>query len=219
MDGTGQLLSQFADEFPRHLSPEIVSYPPDQTLGYEQLLHLLPRSLAPTFMIAESFSGPLAVMAASRDQSVRALVLVASFLCCPVAIPVRRLVSFIPSRLFGWSMPDWMLRQLFWGNTASQSDLDRFREVSRIVAPEVLAHRLAEILRVDVRQAFSSSKIPVLYLQGTKDQLVPRGAFSVIREQLPSVEVETFDAPHFILQCRPKEAAARITTFLHRLTQ
>src|SRR4051812_12496722 len=60
-----------------HLPPQIrpiaVNYPPDQPLDYAQLLPLVLAALPedqPFVLLGESFSGPLAIMAAARARRV-----------------------------------------------------------------------------------------------------------------------------------------------------
>src|SRR5713226_3154653 len=90
MDGTGKLFTSFERQLSPELHPRIISYPPDRVLGYQQLLGEIRVSPGPFAIVAESFSGPLAIELASRYANrLCALVLVASF--------VRN-----PSTLAGW---------------------------------------------------------------------------------------------------------------------
>jgi pimeloyl-ACP methyl ester carboxylesterase len=65
-----------------------LSYPPDQTLSYDALLEVIEQQLRfekEMVLIAESFSGPLAVrFAAAHPTRIKAVVLVASFVKLPV---------------------------------------------------------------------------------------------------------------------------------------
>lgn len=58
----------------------IVSYPPDQSLGYRDLAHLVRSRLPkdePFILLAESFSGPIALaLAADPPPQLKALILV-----------------------------------------------------------------------------------------------------------------------------------------------
>ena len=67
LDGTGLLFQPLVECLPDAIEPVVVSYPPDQKLGYEELLPLVLERLpaAPFVLLGESFSGPLAVMAAA----------------------------------------------------------------------------------------------------------------------------------------------------------
>ena len=55
-----------------------------------------------------------------------------------------------------------------------------------------------------------------LYLQGKRDRLVGARGVREIKRALPSVEVRLLEAPHLILQTRPREAADAVVEFLTR---
>ncbi len=66
-------------------------YPTDVTLDYEQLTELAFRELPrekPYIIIAESYSGPIAIALATRSVGdLRAIVLIASFVARPLGLP------------------------------------------------------------------------------------------------------------------------------------
>ena len=67
LDGSGKLFRGFINSIGAALEPRIVSYPPDQPLGYEELESLIEAALPsqrPFFLLGESFSGPLAARSA-----------------------------------------------------------------------------------------------------------------------------------------------------------
>lgn len=64
MDGTGRLFVPFIEQLPPDAWTKVVSYPADRILGYDALLPLIERQIEPSVrhvVLAESFSGPLAV--------------------------------------------------------------------------------------------------------------------------------------------------------------
>jgi pimeloyl-ACP methyl ester carboxylesterase len=69
LDGTGLLFQPLVAALPEMIKSIVVGYPGDQPLNYEQLLpqvmDALPRS-DPFIILGESFSGPLAMMAAAK---------------------------------------------------------------------------------------------------------------------------------------------------------
>ncbi len=88
MDGTGVLFAPLLGELDPRISPWVVPYPADEPLSYDELLPLVRRALPsgePFFLLAESFSGPLAIKLASEAPgNVRALVLVSTFIKNPL---------------------------------------------------------------------------------------------------------------------------------------
>ena len=69
LNGTGMLFLPLLAQLPSYDTPRVVSFPGDVMLGYGQLLrrvfHALP-SAGPFVVLGESFSGPLALMAAAQ---------------------------------------------------------------------------------------------------------------------------------------------------------
>ena len=69
LDGTGNLFEPFVAHLPEEFPATIISYPTDQKLNYEQLKNLVIRQLPndePFALIAESFSGAIAVLIATE---------------------------------------------------------------------------------------------------------------------------------------------------------
>jgi pimeloyl-ACP methyl ester carboxylesterase len=202
---------------PRALDPEPVSYPPDALLGYDDLVALvrarLPRGRF--VLLAESFSGPVAVrVAAERPRGLVALVLAASFVhrpLNPVLHPVRGIVG---ARLFGLPMPAQAVRHFMAGPDAPDAVV---REVQRAVAAvgaDVLAHRSGEALRVDVREALARVDVPILFLAPSHDRLIRTDAYEDVLAVRPDAEIVVLESPHMILQRCPHASLARIEEFL-----
>src|SRR5204862_549791 len=84
--GTGELFASFRKFLCADLQPQVVSYPRERPLGYEELLEEIPVPATPFAIVAESFSGPLGIRLAARHSDLaRAVVLVASFVRSPAA--------------------------------------------------------------------------------------------------------------------------------------
>lgn len=70
MDGTGELLSDFVAAMAPAFDTEVVAYPRDRILGYDELVARVRPQLPtdePYLLIGESFSGPIAIrLAASK---------------------------------------------------------------------------------------------------------------------------------------------------------
>ncbi len=219
LDGSGVLFRPLVSALPGELRPQVVAYPGDQTLGYDELLvrvlDRLPRN-EPFVLLGESFSGPLAVkVGARRPSGLEAIVLCATFVRCP--LPFGRpglapLIRPLPFRLF----PLFTRIKSILGGISSAELRALSKEALSNVRPEVLAHRVREVFRVDARQELVASAVPVLYLRGTRDLVVPAGNLREILRLKPAVEVARIPAPHLLLQARPQLAAAAIADFIDR---
>jgi pimeloyl-ACP methyl ester carboxylesterase len=82
------------------------------------------------------------------------------------------------------------------------------------VRPDVLAHRLATVLRLKPLDRLDRISIPVLYLRATHDRLVPAAAAQVLAERIRQVRRVDIDAPHARLQVAPEAAAEAVREFL-----
>jgi pimeloyl-[acyl-carrier protein] methyl ester esterase len=64
LDGTGRLFDPLLKELPADLRAEVISYPTDAILDYAALEQFVEAALPrrdPFIIVAESFSGPLAI--------------------------------------------------------------------------------------------------------------------------------------------------------------
>lgn len=87
MDGTGRLFGPFLDLLPGWVAPGRISYPTDVPLAYPDLEEIIERVLPSEgnfAILAESYSGPIAVrIAAKNPRGLRALILVGTFVTTP----------------------------------------------------------------------------------------------------------------------------------------
>ena len=213
MDGGAVLL----DDFRRALSPEVaaevLSYPPDLVSDYDDLEQLVGERLAAsrrdTALVAESFSGPLAIrIGASPPPNLRCVVLVATF----DRAPAPRLWSYlIGSAMFHWPPPAFVVRQLMLGTEATSNAVRRVQDAIRIVGAPVLAERLRSVLRVEVAEHAAAIELPVLYVRARQDRLVRRPLAVPARSNW---QQEVIEGPHLILQRHPVECAALVTRFI-----
>jgi pimeloyl-[acyl-carrier protein] methyl ester esterase len=219
LDGTGLLFEPLCRELSPAITPEIVSYPTQQTDSYSELLELV-RSKLPTgepyVLLGESFSGPLAIrLAAERPPGLRGVILCASFVTCPHRFVPRWAARLVFPAMFYPAPVLAKLRALI-GNYSSLELLSLIDKSLRSVAPTVLAERLREIIRVDVTGDLQRCMVPILYLQGTQDYVVPSSNLTRIRLIQADVLSVQINAPHMILQTQPVIAAEAIDCFINQ---
>jgi len=169
----------------------------------------------PFAIVAESFSGPIAVhLAARHADQVRALVLVATFVRSPSAL-AGWIAPLMGRRLLGW-LPDWGFRWGLLGMDVDDHEVDELRSLLLSVEPGVLAHRLREVAAVDVSGELASFSTPVLYIAGARDRLLGSRGLEQVRRLRPDAEIRAIDASHSMLTRKPMEAAAIISAFLQK---
>ncbi len=218
LDGTGKLFTPLLRVIPENYQVTVVFYPTDQQLTYEQLKKYVWQALPsaePFALIAESFSGPLAVeIAATKPKNLGALILCASFIRNPVS-PILQFIKIL-------NHPFWFRMHpplQFVRYAAAMWDCDeivikQLIESIREVKPEVLSNRLAQVMQVDVSSHLQTCEVPILYLRAKRDLLVREKSWREIFQLKPETSYQEIDASHFVLQHKPAEAWAAISDFL-----
>lgn len=213
MDGTGILFEPLIKALPENLHPIVQSYPRDEPLSYEELLPRIQAQLPtgePFIVLGESFSGPLALrIAAARPSGLRAVILCASFVRNPIRLfpswcrPLIR--PFLFSRNF---LP---VRALIGGYHGP--DLLPLVKRAKVVSDAVRAARARAIVGVNAEDALAACCVPILYIAGSQDRVVPKHNLARVKAINPAVKVVVLPAPHLVLQAAPKAAAQAIAEF------
>jgi len=214
LDGTGRLFGPFLEAKPERFTAQVVSYPLDET-AYEDLESYL-RSRLPQsqdyWLVAESFSGPLAVrIGAEGPPGLLGVVLVCSFVRSPRPFWLRTLPWAVLCRL---PSPALALRWTSVGFGASHELVRELRAVREQVAPAVIAGRLASVSTVDESESLACCETPTLYLRARHDKLVFRGSAEHIRRIKPNTEIAVLDGPHMLLQTAPVSAWGVVSEFI-----
>jgi pimeloyl-ACP methyl ester carboxylesterase len=216
LDGTGARLTPFLREVGR--AAAVIGYPTDQPLGYAELESLVRRSLPegePHVLLAESFSGPIAIrVAADPPPGLVGLILCGTFAKNPFPRlhAVRALVVRVPFK----SLPRWLRAPLLWGSGDPRRAPPRAERASAVVDKAVIRRRLLEVLTVDVTARLAQITLPTLILAASRDRIVPRSATRLLVQRTHHGEAVEIDGPHLLLQSRPAESAAAVLRFLQR---
>ncbi|MCL1635294.1 alpha/beta hydrolase [Luteimonas sp. SX5] len=213
MDGTGELLTEFATALAPELVAKVVSYPRDAALGYEALTALVAESLpreGSYVLIAESFSGPIAIeLAARKPEGLVGLVLCASFARAPRSRMLRAfdaMQRILPSNklpiapAMPWLMGRWSTRD--WAR--------RVRDAVRSVSAEAMRARLLAAAETDATPRIADIDCPLLYLKGSRDRLIGGAGWRGIRDLCRNAVCIEIEGPHFLLQAKPLECAAAL---------
>lgn len=214
LDGTGSLFKRFIAVAPPHVQLIPMALPLEP-LNYDELADTVAQRLSggePLVLIAESFSGPLA-LALTRRRPVAALVFCNSFVDSPRSQALRPLVV---AALFARPLPRFLLRRLMTGGTTDQTLLDEVAAAVASVPGSVLASRLRLVLSTNQAIAFASCALPTLYVRGTEDRLVPDSAFHRMAAIRP-MAIARVRGPHLLLQANPVGAWKAISPFLASL--
>lgn len=219
LDGTGLLFQPLLRALPAGIDPIVITYPTDTALGYDELLPLVQAQLPreePYVLLGESFGGPLSLrIAATRPAGLRGLILAVSFVSCPqrlVPTWAAHLVRPLPFR----AIPLYSKIKTLLGGYATPQLADLCARALRQVAPEVLTCRIRNVVRVNVAEALTACRLPILYLQGSQDKVVPAWNLDRIQAIRPDVTAVRIPSPHLLLQTQPERAAQAIDDFVRR---
>ena len=211
-DGTGLFYTGLAEALRPHVEVRILNYPQDQSLGYAELCrHLQPELPADRdyILIAESFAGPLAILLAeAAAHKPSALILAATFATSPWPVSARFFRALLP--MTDWlSPPTWLIRVLLLGPGTRPMTQDILESIQKL-GSDVLKSRLNAALTCDVSEALKKLDLPILYLRGRHDRLIPRTCGERILKLNPRTTIQTIEAPHFVFQEDPASLVADV---------
>lgn len=216
MDGSGLLFAPFLRSLPDWIRPLVVSYPGDKPLDYAGHLEYVMAALptAPFVILGESFSGPLALMAAAaRPPGLRGVILCATFVGWPMGLPVwlaRLAVNLGVFRLKSTRLFQWIVM----GGSAAGELRSMLPQVLAGLTPQVLAARAGAVMELDCDAELRTCPVPLLALAARADRIVAAAATERLQQLRPDLELVSFDSPHLVLQLATSEAVAVIARFL-----
>ena len=221
MDGTGRLFERLLAVLPSEISPRVISYESAPAQDYDSLCTfvsaLLPSLLQarePFVLLGESFSGPIAVRVGALAPDCVGVVLVASFVRCPMRVP--RWATRIAGPLRYLSAPSAAARTLLLNGHDDVTLASELSATLKRVPPAISAARLA-VISVDARDALTQLAVPVLDIRAERDRLVDARAAKDIEMYGDEVTTMEIEAPHMVLQTSPVECARAIVKFIATL--
>lgn len=212
LHGTVDLFARFVAAAPTGFPLRCQPLPKEIVRSYSELAEWVRDRLPldPVVLIAESFSGPLALLVADRCPRVLGVVLSASF----VERPLPGFLAHVPAFVWGQSPPTALLSVLLTGGDRILAE--EIRRTMATVTGDVLASRAAVALNVDVRAELERYSRPLLHLRATRDRIIRARSAARVRALKPSALIISIEAPHMLLQCRPTEAWSHIKSFIER---
>jgi pimeloyl-[acyl-carrier protein] methyl ester esterase len=223
LDGTGLSYGPLGEMMPEDLRVTVVRYPTDQKLSFNELVQCaygqLPHN-KPLVLVAESFSGPITVsLANSFPSHIKGIVFCATFmkLTRPILLGTAK---YVPLTLFlQRPAPDFLLYFLCGGRPFSDKLVPLFRQIEKLVKPEVMAHRIRMLSDIDATTDARTLNLPCCYIQATHDKIVPARCVIPFMKDLPGLVVESVHGPHGILQAQPEACAQIIMEFVKGLSE
>lgn len=216
LDGTGKLLGDFVRQLSSRIDTQIIPYPTDRPLGYRELeSHVrerLPQN-RPFFLLAESFSGPIAIrIAAYRPDALLGVVLVGSFAKNPY--PLWAWAGPLLARLPLKSLPRWVRAPLMWGSRSPSQAPPKLERAIAGVSAAVIRRRIRAVFEVDETNALSQITLPILTIHAGHDRVIPKAAGLHLLRGLPGATHVEIAGPHLLLQTQPAECAEQVVRFI-----
>ena len=200
LHGTASLSGHMADCVPEGYQFVALSFPHERALSYEESAEFVKDELkmidGDVVLLAESFSGPTGILVAIEGlEQVKGLVLVGTF----TEWPNLRLAKHMPWRLI-FGMASWV--------GGGVKEVVKGRGLFQLLAEEisgkdvkVLADRMRMVGEVDVMEDFKQIDLPLVYLRGRWDVVVPRWNVRKMLEMQKEMKVVVVNSSHLIWGC------------------
>ena len=219
-DGTGRLFSPLHKQLSEEVNSIVLPYPNDKSMAYSELCHSLKDELpdTPFVLLGESFGGPLAMLLSQRaSNNLKGIILCVTFVKNPQVLLTKLARPFLRPKHFRKETPTWYIKTFLTNGVSDTTLIHNIQAATRELTPEVYFRRLQEIADVDVTEVLENCELPILYFRASKDRLVYESAMNLIKKIGKNVTIQTFDAPHMLLQTQSKQAAQRIKEFLKKV--
>ena len=220
MDGGVELLRGFVAALPEGLAAETLWYPTDQWMDYRDLAGTLRGAMSvdePFVLVAESFGVPLSILIAAQEPpNLQGIVLCAGFATSPVRGWKRSLLGDLTPLLSLLAMPEFVARYWMVGDEAPGALVQSVTGAMSWVTPKVLSSRVREALHVDVRAELAQVKVPILYVQPTRDRMINAACVEEMR-LVKAGRMVAIDGPHLLMQAEPALCAEAVMGFVREL--
>ena len=219
LDGTGLVFAPLMSCLPEGISTRVVSYPTDLVMSFQEHVDFARGQLPEDrkyVLLAESFSGPVSLqLLAKPPDNLLGVIFVATFARHPSPflldaachLPQSLLLKLFTNPLFS--------RCLCLGGASAEA-VKLFSRALLSVKLSVLSSRL-KILATLPPPPETTFSGPALYIQASRDRLVPPRAAEALARHLPQLRVERVAGPHIVLLAQPENGARLISAFLSDL--
>ncbi len=174
LHGTEELYESVRERLPAGTLAEFINLPSSGKQDYPALFEWLDKELPKgkkRIIIAESFSGPLAIrLTNKRPDEIAGLVLAATFCDAPIN-PGFALLPLRP--LFMVKPPLKALRHFLIGDDASEAKVAELRSIIQSIPASTLSKRVRTILQLMEQDNPSLPALPMLLLKAGNDNLIP----------------------------------------------
>ncbi len=202
MDGTGRFFASLRAALEGRADSVVLTYPESGDQSYESLtMALLPElpMTRPYVLVAESFAGPLAILLATKaGRAPLGLCLTATFARSPMSSLTGIIKSLLP--VFTRHAPAQTLIEAILVRPGDRQLAAEAAEAARHMGMKLTLARCRSALTCDVRRELAALDMPMLYLEGLQDKLIPPSCGQLIQATARNLRRVELDRPHFVLQ-------------------
>ena len=221
MDGSGELYAPLvgcitSDPKHRNDAISVVRYSPRLPMNYLQLgqFAALQIPAGKSTLIAESFSGPIAIaLAAQFPDRIERVILSCTFAAnpWPWLAPLAPMLYWMP--ILPAPFTSFFGADVLFNDDNSEKNRALLRSALAQLSASVLRSRMQAVLTCDVRDTLKRCPQPILYLQAQQDRVIPSGAATTILGARADVRLVQIAGPHCLLQAQAETAWAAIKAF------
>jgi pimeloyl-[acyl-carrier protein] methyl ester esterase len=214
-DGTGELFQPLQAALDKTIATRVCRYTTEESFDdyVEEAAAMLP--LGNAVLVAESFSGPVALALMARYPArIASAVLCATFAISPFR-SLTRVANILPTSLFHpTSLQRHVIKRFCLNGEGDGVLMEQVVAANRSLRASTIQRRLQVLAGIDTRPLLSQIGTPILYLQAIRDRIVSARVSRELTGLLPRVMVRHIDGPHLLLQSRSAECAAAISDFI-----
>lgn len=218
LDGTGTLFQPLVQLLPQS---DCLTLPLPDTgdqsylCQHQYLLDRLPRE--DFILLAESFSGPTAaLLAANPPTALKGIIFVATFLTPPNPLLVKAAMTISVPRLLNLPGAKQFLKFRFLRGSEGGVGAPLLHKTLKGLSPKLIHDRLSALTKLPSLEF--QSHLPALYIQATKDTIVPKSREMDFRRHFTDLTVRKVETTHLVLQTKPRQCAQLVTEFIRRVT-
>jgi len=218
LHGSGQLFAPLCDRLSEHCQCVPIAYPNSEKLTYPQLTDWLLARL-PTdqayFIVAESFSGPIAyLISLAQPDGLRFVVFGASFIDNPNTTLLKARSLLPPMFKFLRYVPDNLLKRILLIKDANANSVGNFKQVLLEFPSDLFRYRLELITQSGLPR--QKSPYRAIYLRPQSDYMVTEAGYRSVAARFD--DLSRFDLPgsHFLFQSNPQHSAEIIINEIKR---
>jgi pimeloyl-ACP methyl ester carboxylesterase len=210
LDGTGLLFKPLLEHLSTNFRTHVINYPTNIDLTPIQLANEVLKQVVfnkDTVLLAESFSGLVALELLKKNIALSHIIFCASFFSAPRPLLLKSTQVISLSHFFNWKIP----KNLLVLSGLNQVTIELLHQAQNMVSGDILAKRLNYIANTQQADTTYKWSIPCTYLQADEDWAVPQSNAHIIKDYFVDFHLHKLGpSGHFLLQTQPKLCAVII---------